>query len=54
MRDRISISAGELNICVFPLCLLIGEAESSQGKHGSCIMLGFLKWSISIYIWGRN
>ena len=51
MLKRINISGGEWSICVFPLCIMFGEAVDEHGVKGSAISIGFLIWSITLYIW---
>lgn len=53
MNNRIGFVAGEWNICVFPLCIMIAQATRSDGKKGSSIALGFLIWSVTVYIWEK-
>lgn len=52
MRNtKISLTIGEWNLCIFPICLLFGEAVTKDGIRGETISIGFLKWAITFYIW---
>lgn len=52
-KKRLGFVIGEWNICVFPLTLMIAPVTREDGKEGSSIAIGFLIWSITIYVWRK-
>lgn len=50
-KIKLGLTIGEWNLCVFPLCIVFGDAISKDNVLGEAISIGFLKWAITIYIW---